>query len=292
MPLYHVGPGGLVLVKGYRVWPGYPSTYGTTASSLEAIKVPGEATGGGTVPPTSGTYAPTRVFDFQTGNLSQWARVHGGSPTVTDEKPHPKWPLSCRFHVNDGVRASWDSGEQVRCEVTQDGTGNATGNITRNTDQWYGWSTWWPNDLTSPASWLIPVQWHHTGNTGQPPLAIRVTPKLTTPRLQVTTAGADYDLGQIAKGQWTDYVMRSLFHDDPGIARLTFKVNGTTVVNNQPVSTLLPDGKGGVQGLYLKMGLYGNRWQNQYNGNSIPEEPLTVWHTGMRYGPTEASITK
>lgn len=286
-PYIRDAAGNFVLNRAHRrKVDGQPAT--------ERLLRPGETStvAAPTPPPatTSGTYAPDRVWDYQgTAGLTQWEGfIHGGAPTVvTPPVAHPLWAKACRFTVNDGTRSSFDGQTVRRTELTSDGNGVASGNITRGTNQWWAWSTLWPSTLIAPASWLSILQWHHVLN-GPVPAWVNVSRGSNPPRLGLVTAGADYDLGVIALGQWSDYVVNMVWHDDPTIAKCTFKVNGVVVLNNVGVQNLVGDGSGGVQKMYVKQGLYGNR----YSSGTTPEPQAVIHHTGLRRGPTEASITR
>ncbi len=232
-------------------------------------------------------YNPSYRWSFETGDTSQWAEVFGTPPTI-QRISLGGFPYRARFVADANTRASFDAGANPavrRTEATDYRLANS-GPITRGTVQVWAWTTLF-EQITSPKSWLLFLDFHHTGPTGSTPFWFGVTPNQASPRISLYTKSSSFDLGPITIGSPMNFVVLVTWHDDPTQGRATVRINGTTVVNNAACQNLYSDGSGGVLGMYPQQGLYGNLYQT----GTTPEPIAIASHAGLRWGLTEASVT-
>lgn len=286
MPLYEKTAGGLVVRKGNRR---------KSDGTLQAMSLP--TTTAPTPTPAPGTYAPARVWDFQTANLSQWQNTHGVAPVIVDT-PHPWWPKAARFTIDNNTRATFDDTTIRRSEVTSDGNGEQSGYPARGVRQFWGWTTWFPAGLIAPTAntvtggWLCWTQWHHSGG-GPVPFWFTITTGSNPPRLQLNTISGGHDLGAVPTGRAdsignrVDVVLDVTWHDTPSLGRAVVKLNDVQVLD-VACQNLVSDGATGTQAMYVKQGGYGNR----YTSGTSPEPTVILHHAGLRRGTTLASITR
>ena len=183
---------------------------------------------------------------------------------------------AARFEVESGDQTSGDP-DRNRSEVA-DYANVATLN---GGTTWWAWSMYVPagfhvdTDAASPVGngWLIVTQWHGSNAL---PLVIGMTKNSENiPHLEVSTLNGDWVTpNALPLGQWNDFVVGVTWAN--GAGHLTFKMNGTTLVN--ATTSTLETGSNGTA--YMKQGIYRARSnQAQY-----------IYITGTRRGPTEASV--
>jgi hypothetical protein len=127
---------------------------------------------------------------------------------------------------------------------------------------------------TDTESWQVVLQWHHTGDSGSPPIALEVKQG----RLALASEGENLqDLGPIRGGDRIDVSMRIAFSRDPERGSVDVWRDGDHVLErySPPGGTLLD------QGNYLKLGLY--------RATRI-DEPGRLWVDDLRVGSTMASV--
>src|SRR3954462_8081713 len=105
--------------------------------------------------------------DFEAGDLSQWTKSQEVAPDRMQvvDSPVRQGKHALRIEVRQGddpINASGDRAELVGPVETE---GN---------DRYYAWSTLWAQDYPSVATWQAFTQWHHSGNSGTPPLEMYV----------------------------------------------------------------------------------------------------------------------
>lgn len=266
--------------------------------SIDGVNEPGsfwgEAAPINEPPPLNNNYAPSYKWTFETGNLSQWANTHGDKPAIVNSGRND-FPFAARFRVHDATRAPWDKSTWANGDIPArrtemvDGDPNHNGNIASGVEQWWAWSTKFPVGLISPnadAGWLVWIQWHHSGPTGKPPLWFNVANRSGQPaQVNLVTITDSYNMGTPPLGVWTDWKLYIKWHHDSTIGRLTVWRDGQIILENISATTVYAG-----QTNYVKQGLYGNRFSGA-SGSTTPEPEQTFEHCGLRWGPTEASIT-
>jgi len=176
---------------------------------------------------------------------------------------------------------------------------------------WYGWSLFVPAPTNPGAAWdggdnaypksgqpkndgdgggrEIYFQVHAPdnialdGNPGNPPLAFRRVPDLRFPgqgRLELNWrwdmnhpgSNESADLGAFPLGQWTDFVLRVVWSDDPaGRGSIELWQNGRKVVDQQRRRV----GYREMEAMYLKVGIYAFDWN--FNPESDPYRALAYY---------------
>ena len=127
---------------------------------------------------------------------------------------------------------------------------------------------------TDTENWQVILQWHHTGDSGSPPIALEVRQG----RLMLASEGENLqDLGPVRGGDRLDVSMRVAFSQDPARSSVDVWRDGRQVLDgySPPNGTMLD------QGNYLKLGLY--------RATAI-DEAGRLWVDDLRVGPTMASV--
>ena len=127
---------------------------------------------------------------------------------------------------------------------------------------------------TDTEAWQVVLQWHHTGDSGSPPLALEIKQG----RLLLATEGENLqDLGPVRGGDRLDVTMRVAFSQDPQRSAVDVWRDGRPVLEGHrpPAGTML-DGSN-----YLKVGLY--------RATAI-DEGGRLWVDDLRVGRTMASV--
>lgn len=128
---------------------------------------------------------------------------------------------------------------------------------------------------TDTEAWQVVLQWHHTGDSGSPPLALEIKQG----RLMVAAEGENLqDLGPVRGGDRLDVTMRVAFSQDPERSAVDVWRDGRPVLEGYrpPAGTML-DGSN-----YLKVGLY--------RATAI-DEGGRLWVDDLRVGRTMASVS-
>jgi Polysaccharide lyase len=233
---------------------------------------------------------PAYLFDYQTGDFSQWYAQHMARPeqeVIVTSPARSGYLYTARFIMAEGDHVfglmGYERGE-VAASPAQ------TGDPDEGKAQWFAWSSFFPTGmhLDVPGGWLVFTQWHHAANTGQPNVRFELSQddppkallKVRGQSLDLETGAMgyvhDWDLGLLPMNTWVDFAIYIAWSADPALGHVTVKINGSTVCD-AACATLYTDW---TTGTYLKQGLYG--------GNSA--QTYTIYHTGTRMGPTEASV--
>jgi hypothetical protein len=123
-------------------------------------------------------------------------------------------------------------------------------------------------------AWQVVLQWHHTGDSGSPPIALEIKQG----RLLLAAEGENLqDLGPVRSGDRLDVTMRVAFSQDPERSAVDVWRDGRPVLEGYrpPAGTML-DGAN-----YLKVGLY--------RATAI-DEGGRLWVDDLRVGRTMASV--
>jgi hypothetical protein len=131
-----------------------------------------------------------------------------------------------------------------------------------------------PDFPTDTESWQVVLQWHHTGDSGSPPLAVEVKQG----RLVLASEGENLqDLGPVRGGDRIDLTLRVAFSQDPQQGTVDVWRDGRPVLEgHRPPSGTMLDASN-----YLKVGLY--------RATAI-DEGGRLWIDDLRVGPTMASV--
>lgn len=237
------------------------------------------------------TATPAAVFDYQTGDFSQWTAQQvatpGVSASIVTTPARAGYPKTAKF-VSYNVDNILCTPDLNRAEVYADQT--ATGNPAEGVTQWYSWSIFLPtgtvldDNIGAPWAWCSTTQWHHDGNTGNPNLAVQISQPQAGSQWRILTSGTDpaaqtghqWECGAYATNEWTDFVVKVVWSSSDTTGHLIVKINGVTKVD-ATCATLYTG-----QSAYLKQGIY--------RSDTVGLDPFTIYYTGTRRGPTEASV--
>ncbi|GEM_PF-3376500 len=236
---------------------------------------------------------PTWLGDYQTSLLAGWlpeqqlvraaqqARLTAASAGIP---ARAGFPYVGRFIVAPGDYTNGGTQEE-RSEVyaSQADSGYPVNGQT----MWWAWSMYLPNgfhvdsDAESPVGngWINLTQWHSESGSGGGGLGVSLglTKGTATPHLIFDATSSEWvDSLALPLGQWNDFRVGITWGDSahPGVGHVIFKLNGRTVANAN--ANTLQVG----QWAYFKQGAY----------RSASNQTQTIYYTGTRRGPTEASI--
>jgi hypothetical protein len=182
---------------------------------------------------------------------------------------------------------------------------------TNGTERWYGFaiyfdSTW--DDNTNDPNGTIVYQWHRTNDacdtfTGQH-LAFRVLPNdnllavnfadgTTGCNTNSTVTETSYNLGAIAKGQWTKFVVHVIWSTGSGgvpTGLLEIWKNGSKVVT-QNGPNMVCDGTFPAcnKSSIVRFGIYKSWWNLQ---NPNPDDTLIHYMDSIKIGDENASFNE
>lgn len=205
--------------------------------------------------------------DFETGDTSQWSEEQ----VVAADRLQV---------VTDPVR---EGRHALRVEVRQgddplDASGNRSELLWRyyekeGTDRVYAWSTLWPDDYPSADTWQLFVQWHHTGNSGSPPVEFYVVGEEILLRVDAEEV---VWRAPLERGRWHDFVFRVRWSSDPQDGLVELYHDGQLVVPERRVANMYSG-----QDNLMKIGLY--------RDDSI-EAPAVLYHDGMTVADTVGEV--
>ena len=198
------------------------------------------------------------VGDFETGDFSQWTQCqsrHYSGPCKGDEPefygmsvvPDDRRPgeHAARFEVRHGDKPHWGGGP--RAEVARYNVGR----VHEGDERWYEFSLRF--DPTFPAigdGFLTVMQWH-SGERRTPPMTVEVQGDGQL----VLTGQADgvsqpMVIGDIARGEWVDYVVHARFSRSAETGWAEVYRNGVLAVPMHPRVNMESGSN------YLKTGIY------------------------------------
>jgi hypothetical protein len=213
------------------------------------------------------------VGDFETGDFSQWtqcqSRRYSGSckgdgiesygMRVTPEDRR-QGAYAARFEVRDGDKPSWGGGE--RAEVARYNIGR----VHEGDERWYEFSLKF--DQAFPADngrFLTVMQWHPDGLAGSP-MALLVSGGQLF--LGGKAPGApSLVIGDIARGEWVDYVVHARFSRSAQTGFAEVYRNGAVAVPMHARANMVDNSD------YLKMGFY---------RDDRASATAVMWADGMR----------
>jgi hypothetical protein len=194
--------------------------------------------------------------DFETGDKSQWEGAQAASPDrlqiVTSPVRQGKYALRVEVRNGDFV-SSGNRAELVRTVRDKEGD-----------DRYYAWSTMWPMDYPSEATWQLFTQWHHDGSSGSPPFEMYVNGETMTLRVMASTV---LWTAPLSRGKWHDFIVHVKWSSDAKVGFVELWYDGVNVLPKKMTATMYAG-----QDNYLKMGLY---------RNSTIKPTGVIFHDGM-----------
>lgn len=180
--------------------------------------------------------------DFETGDKSQWNGSQAASPdrlqVVTSPVRQGKYALRVEVRNGDFV-SSGNRAELVRTVREKEGD-----------DRYYAWSTMWPMDYPSVATWQLFTQWHHDGSSGSPPFEMYVNGETMHLRVMASTT---LWTAPLSRGKWHDFILHVKWSSSASVGFVELWYDGALVLPRKSTATMYPG-----QDNYLKMGLYRN----------------------------------
>jgi hypothetical protein len=235
--------------------------------------------------PTSGTATPASaavpqggwlifVGDFEFGDFSQWTQCQNhvysgpckdmaadfyGMQVVRGGARQGKY--AARFELRDGDHPQWGGGE--RTEVARYGSGR----VHEGDERWYEFSLMFdPAFPVQTDKSVMVMQWHGADDL-PPPLGLDVEGDGQLVLTSLNPQGPPMVIGDIARGQWVDYVVHAMFSRSSETGWVEVYRNGDLTVPRHARANMNSDVD------YLKMGLY----------RSAQESSTAVmWANGMR----------
>jgi hypothetical protein len=227
--------------------------------------------------------APFRL-DYQTGNFSQWTERHlhrAAQVTIVSRPARTGYRRTARFVVAPGDYTNGGTSAE-RSEVMASIA--KTGNPREGKTQWFAWSSFFPTGThVSPGGWLIFTQWHQSGSSGSPNIALelsKTTPVQVIARVRGKSSRSPTSteklLGTLPTNKWVDFKVYIKWSANPRVGRVIVRMNGR-VVANTAAATLYSG-----MSAYMKQGIY----------RASSRQRQTIYHTGTRRGPTLASVAR
>ncbi|QRO00467.1 heparin lyase I family protein [Archangium violaceum] len=231
-------------------------------SSIAEARVCGtSSTGGGT-----GSGVVWRG-DFETGDRSQWSKTQMVSADRLQvlSSPTRQGSYAIKVTVKQGdnpISASGNRNELVRMTNEKEGD-----------EYFYRWNTMFASDYPSAKTWQLFTQWHHSGDSGSPPVEFYVNGETIYLRLQGSNVVWSRPL---VRGQWLDFIFHVKWSAKSSVGFVELYVNGQLVLPKKYSATLYS----GMTN-YLKVGLY---------RNSTIAPTGVVYHDGWIQGRSLADV--
>ncbi len=215
---------------------------------------------------TSASAAQASVLwrgDFETGDISQWSKAQEVAPErlqiVTNPvAPGSQYALKATVIQGDNpIGASGNRNELVYLSYEPSGT-----------ERYYRWQTMFAEDYPSADTWQLFTQWHHSGDSGSPPVEFTIRNEEIALGI---TSNAVWR-APLVRGVWHDFVFHVKWSSDPSEGFIELWYDGQRVIPKSYMATQFP---GMTQ--YLKQGLYRN--------NTISQTGV-VYHDGFVIGET------
>jgi hypothetical protein len=197
------------------------------------------------------------VGDFETGNFSQWSqcqnRVYSGLCTDMPAdfygmqiiNSHARQgQYAARFELREGDNPSWGGGERAEVARYKEST------VREGDERWFEFSLMF--DPAFPVvndEYFMVMQWHGR-NDLPPPMGIEVQGDGQLVLTSHFPEGPPMVIGDIARGQWVDYVVHAKFSQARETGWAEVYRNGVLVIPRQSRATMNSNYD------YLKMGLY------------------------------------
>ncbi len=199
--------------------------------------------------------------DFETGDRTQWSKTQMVSSDRLQvlSSPTRQGSYAIKVTVKQGdnpISASGNRNELVRMTNEKEGD-----------EFFYRWSTMFASDYPSANTWQLFTQWHHSGDSGSPPVEFYVNGETIYLRLQGSSVVWSTKL---VRGQWLDFIFHVKWSAKSSVGFVELYLNGQLVLPKRYAATLYS----GMTN-YLKVGLYRN--------SSIAQTGV-VYHDGWIQG--------
>ncbi len=199
--------------------------------------------------------------DFETGDRTQWSRTQMVSSdrmqVVTSPVRQGRHAIKVTVRQGDKpISSSGNRNELVKMTNEKEGD-----------EYYYRWSTMFASDFPSVKTWQLFTQWHHSGNSGSPPVEFYVNGETVYLRLQGRSVVWSAPL---VRGQWQDFIFHVKWSSNAGVGFVELYRNGQIVLPKRSAATLYAG-----QTNYLKVGLYRNSTISQVG---------VVYHDGWIQG--------
>jgi hypothetical protein len=182
--------------------------------------------------------------NFETGDILQWTRAQMVDPNrlLVVESPVRQGRYAMKTTVHQGDDPIDSSGN--RNELVQM-TNEASGS-----EYFYKWSTMFDSSFPSERHWQLFAQWHHSGNTGSPPVEFYVYGEEM--RLNIGgSPGVQVWQAPLVRNRWRDFLFHVKWSSDPSVGFVELYLDGQLVMPRRYIATQYPG-----QLNYLKVGLY------------------------------------
>jgi hypothetical protein len=214
------------------------------------------------------------VGDFEFGDFGQWTqcqnRVYSGPCKDMAVEFYGMQVLggnarqgqyAARFELRDGDHPEWGGGE--RAEVARYGSGR----VHEGDERWYEFSLMFdPSFPVQTSKSVMVMQWHGADDL-PPPLGLEVQGEGQLVLSSLFPEGPSMVIGDIARGQWVDYVVHAKFSKASETGWVEVYRNGVLTVPRHARANMNSDAD------YLKMGLYRNTQETS---------TAVMWADGMR----------
>ena len=213
------------------------------------------------------------VGDYETGEFSQWNQCQNRKYSASCSRFRESFygmqvetainrqgRYAARYEVRNGDSPSWGGGE--RAEVAR----YDVGRVYEGDERWYEFSLLF--DTAFPAvtgDFFVVMQWH--AGSGPPPMTLMVDAQS---RLVLDGTGPDAPttvIGDIARGQWVDYVVHVRFGRSISNGWAEVYRNGVLAVPRHARDNM------SSRSNYLKMGIY---------RDSSETTTAVMWQDGLR----------
>ncbi|WP_395841841.1 heparin lyase I family protein [Archangium violaceum] len=199
--------------------------------------------------------------DFETGDRSQWSKTQMVSAdrlqVIASPTRQGSYAIKATVRQGDNpINSSGNRNELVRMTNEKEGD-----------EFFYRWNTMFASNFPSAKTWQLFTQWHHSGDSGSPPVEFYVNGETIYLRVQGSTVVWSTPL---VRGQWQDFIFHVKWSANSSVGFVELYHNGQLVLPKRNVATLYSG-----QTNYLKVGLYRN--------SSIAQEGV-VYHDGWIQG--------
>jgi hypothetical protein len=205
--------------------------------------------------------------DFETGDLSQWskAQIVSSDRLKVVSSPVAQGAKAIRVEVRQGdnpIGASGNRNELVYLSYEP-----------RGTERYYRWQTMFDPSYPNNSTWQVFTQWHHSGDSGSPPVEFDVYGEDISLDVNLQTVWH----APLVRGVWHDFVFHVKWSPDENEGFIELWYDGELAIAKRGAATQF---SGMTQ--YLKQGLYRN--------DTITQDGI-VFHDGFTIGETLADVT-
>jgi hypothetical protein len=247
-----------------------PTTTATAASapSTRALATPSASATSTVSTSTSSPIGSAMTNSFETGNFKGWnscqwnaggsirndnCQTYSGtgeySATVVNESA--EHPQSARFELRNG---DIPFGGTERAEIAR--PGGSAASVVEGDERWISFDlkfdSRWPVAHVD-SGWFIFFQWHGSGSTSSPPLALDIDTDDVIYLANNDSSGYHRTAVQsVVRNRWQRWVIHAKFSDDDAVGFAEVTVDGAPVLPRTSMATMIP----GESSNYLKVGIY------------------------------------